>query len=99
MPLAALASEENVTRSADNWISTAPLLDQAECRRVRKELDVVREHWVQRHPSRPFYTVGAANYFDITYNPMLPYYRMAARWNPMLREHFGWVLREAANAP
>lgn len=81
---------------AHNWISEIDLLSASECARVRSALDEMRPHWIQRHPVVPFFTLGASNYFDISYNPLLPYYRMAARFNPILREHLDWMYQRVA---
>ena len=91
---------------ASEWITSRPLLSEEECGRVRTGIDTLRKEWIQRHPSSPFFTLGTTNYFDITYNPLLPYYRMAARLNPILRGEFGWLydklrihLEERLSAP
>jgi hypothetical protein len=80
----------------DTWISEIESLTLGECERVRKGLDDMRPHWIQRHPKAPFYTLGASNYFDIAFNPMLPYYRFAALFNPVMREHLGWMYDRVA---
>lgn len=85
-----------VAATASTWISEIESLDNAECLKVRKTLDELRPHWIQRHPKAPFYTLGASNYFDIAYNPLLPYYRFAAQFNPILREHLGWLYDRVA---
>lgn len=77
--------------TSTEWITELELLSEQETAGVRATLHRLREHWIQRHPTAPFYTLGASNYFDIAYNPILPYYRMAARYNPILREHLGWL--------
>ena len=74
----------------DTWVREFDLFTPAECSTVRQALDELRPHWIQRHPVAPFFTLGASNYFDITYNPMLPYYRFATRFNPLLLEQLGW---------
>lgn len=73
---------------ATEWVTSQPLLSADDCAHVRTGIDALRKEWIQRHPSSPFYTLGTTNYFDITYNPMLPYYRMAARLNPILHAQF-----------
>lgn len=67
------------------------LISVEQCTQVRERLDGLRDLWIQRHPVVPFYTLGASNYFDIAYNPELPYYRMARETNPILRREFGWM--------
>jgi hypothetical protein len=72
-------------------ISTVSVVTEEECVTIRKTLEDLREHWISRHPVAPFYTLGASNYFDLAYNPELPYYRMAQRYNPILRDRLGWI--------
>lgn len=72
------------------------LLDPAECASVDASVHALREHWVQRHPVVPFFTLGASNYFDIAHIPEPPYYRIAKALNPLLREHFGWLYERLA---
>ena len=67
------------------------LLSVEECGRVRDGLYSLRHLWIKRHPVVPFYTLGASNYFDIAYNPKLPYYSMACETNPVLMLEFGWL--------
>ena len=80
----------------EHRVVDVPLLDEAECDDVRARIESLREHWTRRHPSAPFYTLGASNYFDIAHNPDLPYYRMAERLNPLLVEHFASLYQRAA---
>lgn len=88
------------TRAVPGWRATMlrniDLLDEGECLTVRGEVEALREQWVRRHERLPFFTLGASNYFDIAYNPELPYYRMAARLNPVLRERLGWLYERLA---
>jgi hypothetical protein len=81
-----------------SWITDIDFLSVDECARIRSAIQDMREHWLQRHPLAPFFTLGPANYFDIAYNPLLPYYRLAARYNPMLLEKFGWLYRKLTSA-
>jgi hypothetical protein len=72
------------------------LLTADQCGQVRAGLETLRDCWIQRHPTVPFFTLGASNYFDIAYNPELPYYRMARELNPVLMEHFDWLYQSLA---
>lgn len=83
--------------ATDTWISEIDSLSSAECGEVRKGLDELRPHWIQRHPKAPFYTLGASNYFDIAFNPLLPYYRFAARFNPVMMERLGWMYQRVTD--
>ncbi len=80
-----------MTATATDWITDIDFLSPGECAAVRQALGGMREHWIQRHPVAPFFTVGAANYFDIAFNPLLPYYRMAARYNRILLDAMPWL--------
>jgi hypothetical protein len=81
-----------------DWVNEFDVCTPAECASVRAALEELRPHWIQRHPVAPFYTMGASNYFDIAFNPVLPYYRMAARYNAMLLEHLGWFYTKLTEA-
>ncbi len=76
---------------------THELLNPEECRNVRDTLVVLRQAWIRRHPTAPFFTLGASNYFDIAENPDLPYYRLAKQYNPVLLEHFDWLYQRVAS--
>jgi hypothetical protein len=86
-----LNSKATENGKAPGAIEQLDLLSRDECTRVHTTLETLRPHWIKRHAVAPFYTLGASNYFDIAYNPDLPYYRLAGRLNPLLREHFGWL--------
>ena len=40
------------------------LFDAASCAAISQQVHELRAHWVHRHPSAPFYTLGAAAYLD-----------------------------------
>jgi hypothetical protein len=82
----------------EDRVADLPLLDAAECADIRARVEALRPLWTRRHPSRPFFTLGASNYFDIAHNPALPYYDMARRLNPVLMEHFQPLYRKVARA-
>jgi len=67
-------------------------LSREECDRVWETLKVMRGHWTHRHPSAPFYTLGAPSYLDAA-DPSAAegYYRRARQENPLLVEQFGWL--------
>ena len=79
-------------------LTDVELLSAEECARIRDGLNSMRELWIQRHPVVPFYTLGASNYFDIAYNPNLPYYVMARETNPVLMREFGWMYEALATS-
>jgi hypothetical protein len=71
------------------------ILSEAECVQVRERILRLKQSWIRRHASLPFFTLGAANYFDIP-RPTSPYYQMITVLNPLLRQHFGWMYDRVA---
>lgn len=69
-------------------LSTVPLLTSEEAATLRTQISDLREHWTARHPSAPFYTLGAASYLDAAQHGGEAYERMAAESNPLLQSHF-----------
>lgn len=65
-----------------------PLLDKAACAALFERLLDVEAFWIARHPTLPFHTLGATNYYDITANPLRPYDGLTAQYNPLLRSLF-----------
>lgn len=78
-------------------VNDIEMLTEQECDDVRSVVEDWKDIWIQRHPVAPFYTLGASNYFDIAYNPKLPYYRMAKLYNPILLERLGWLYERLAD--
>jgi hypothetical protein len=87
-----------MTKWEPSLLTNIELLSAEECSRVREGLDSLRDLWIQRHPVVPFYTLGASNYFDIAFNPKLPYYVMARETNPVLMREFGWLYESLASS-
>lgn len=80
-------------------IEDRELLTEAECETVAEEVFALRELWVHRNPEGPFYTLGAASYLDAAGEQgNAPYYAKAARYNPVLLEHFGWLYERLGEA-
>lgn len=73
------------------------VLDASQCERALTAIDALRPHWTRRNPALPFFTLGAASYIDAAASPE-GYREAAARVNPLLREHFGWLLERAGEA-
>lgn len=71
------------------------VLSAEECAAVREVVHRLREHWVQRHPALPFYTLGAASYMDAA-EDKAGYYRKARQYNPVLRESLEWLYARVA---
>lgn len=80
-------------------IDSLDLLTKEECDRVHSIIQDLENIWVLRHPVIPFYTLGAAHYFDIPDNPESPnyYYELAKKYNPILQLHLGWLYERLAN--
>lgn len=76
----------------DGSVHEIPLLDEGEAERACNRVHELRSHWVQRHDELPFFTLGAASYLDATNGHTEAYREKARRFNPLLREHFGWLL-------
>jgi len=72
------------------------VLSESECRRARATLDELQPYWVVRKPSIPFYTLGAASYLDAK-SGFENYRRTAEQFNPLLKEHFAWLLESVAD--
>lgn len=74
-------------------------LSREECERAWETLKVMRSHWTHRHPSAPFYTLGAPSYLDAA-DPASAdgYYRRARQENPLLVDHFDWLYDKLARA-
>lgn len=79
-------------------LTNIELLTPQECAAVYAALKDLRPHWIRRHATVPFYTLGAANYYDIANNPELPYYDIARRLNPVLLERLDWLYSRLAEA-
>lgn len=75
-------------------VTETDMLSAEECARVAQTVHALRPHWVQRHATAPFFTLGAASYLDGDVQPnerRRQYYEKAARYNPILIERFGWL--------
>lgn len=79
-----------------------PLLSSADCAAVSAELDTVAADWCLRWATTDWLsTLGAAAYLDLRdyqNNPTTKYYRLAAKYNPVLRGHFGPLLERVREA-
>jgi hypothetical protein len=72
-------------------ITSLILLSPEECARAEADLKALRARWTARggEPAS-FFTLGAASYLD----PTDAYRERAAQCNPLLTEHFGWLLEK-----
>ena len=83
-------------RELEGSVHEIRLLDDGEADRVWAKVHDLRTDWVQRHDELPFFTLGAASYLDATNGRFADYQAKARRFNPLLREHFGWLLDRLA---
>lgn len=74
-----------------------PVLDPTACAGVVDELLALRPHWRPGAGPFPFFLLGAAGYFDGVKAPVR-YFELAATYNPLLRERFGWLLERVRQA-
>jgi hypothetical protein len=91
---AVLASEKPGFRNIS--IENVRFLSPDECESLRKKLFDLRQYWESRTPVLPFYTLGAASYLDADRREVHArdeayYVERAGHFNPILREHFGWL--------
>ena len=61
-----------------------------------------RPFWTQRHAELPFYTLGAANYYDISDSASqlahASYRRKAEKFNAAIEDSLGWLFERLAYA-
>lgn len=69
-------------------LQTVPLLDAEQASTLRAQVFDLKDQWTRRHPSAPFYTLGAASYLDAAQEGGEAYERKAAMCNPWLSAHF-----------
>ncbi len=79
-------------------IQQVAVLNAAEAERAWRTVHELREHWVPRRGEIPFYTLGAASYLDAANGHFAAYQERARHTNPLLAEHFGWLLDRLAEA-
>lgn len=72
------------------------VLSETECSTARETIYELQPYWVVRKPTIPFYTLGAASYLDAKFG-FDNYRKSAERYNPVLREHFTWLLDRVAD--
>jgi len=73
------------------------VLTADECASIISEVHCLQQHWIPRNNYAPFYSLGAASYLDATRDPVA-YYAGAKVLNPILHEHFDWLLTRVAAA-
>lgn len=74
----------------DFEVQNVRVLQEPDCAGVVDAVESLQRHWIQRQPAVPFYTLGASNSYDIPNLDPPPYFGLAQRLNPLLRENLGW---------
>ena len=78
------------TESADaELIQNFELLDAPTCAAITQKIHALRAHWVHRHPTAPFYTLGAAAYLDGDKQGAKHYQSEIKRTRGLMAAHFG----------
>jgi hypothetical protein len=78
-------------------INTINLLSESECNRISSIVHQLKNSWIHRHFSAPFYTLGAASYLDANRDNN-NYYGLAELYNSILKEHFSWLYKKLAKS-
>jgi hypothetical protein len=78
-------------------VESLPFLDESACDALCRQVHRLRSHWVQRLEGLPMYSLGAVAYLDAAAGEA-DYLAAAARDNPILLEHFGWLYRRLEEA-
>jgi hypothetical protein len=81
-----------VTSPVHEAVARVELLDRAELSAVRNAIHALRPRWTRRHETVSFFTLGAASYLDAREGGFAAYQEQARQTNPILIEHFGWLL-------
>jgi hypothetical protein len=77
-------------------IADINLLTEEESLDVRAVVYELKEFWIQRDSSLPFYTLGAACAYDDTNNKQ-SYYTKAKRYNSILGTRVNWLYKRLAD--
>jgi len=72
-------------------IKDISFLTLEECQEVRRIIYDLKRFWNQTDTYEPAYTLGVATYRHAPPNPLPLYYAKARLFNPLLREHLGWL--------
>jgi len=81
----------------DHWLRTLDLLSPDECATVHAWVHELRPYWDQRHPTLPFYTLGAVSHLDAVDNGTARYRAKAAAQNGLLYGRLEWVYQRLAD--
>ena len=91
-------SAASAARPLIGAVKHVELLDETEVAQVRAAVHAQRSEWTMRDAALPFYTLGAASYLDARGGRFAEYQEQARRTNPILVEHFGWLLERVRAA-
>lgn len=78
-------------------IADRKLLTPAECNQASATVLGLRRHWLACREVHPHFVLGAWTFQHAT-SGVKRYYEIAARYNPILREHFGFVYDRLAKS-
>ena len=70
-------------------VQNLELFEAATCATITQQVHKLRAHWVHRHPSAPFYTLGAAAYLDGDKLGAKYYQSEIKRTRAIMAAHFG----------
>lgn len=76
------------------------LLSPEQCDEVCANIHGLKPLWTSIHPPNTFYTLGTASYINFTKpdEGADVYFNRAGFYNPILKEHFGWLIETVREA-
>ncbi len=74
------------------------MLDETECLEVRHQIYSIRNLWEQLEPLLPFFILGSPIYKQAKADNLKLYEQKIKVFNPIMREHFGWLYEKLFNA-
>ena len=84
------------TTDARFRLDNVQTLSAEQCRKVYDSVYALKEHWIQRDPKLPFYSLGIAAYMDASQGRADEYRKKAQSVNEMLRAEFQWLYEREA---
>ena len=98
-------AEAKTELTSAELVQNFELFDAATCAAITQQVHKLRAHWVHRHPTAPFYTLGAAAYLDGDKLGAKHYQNEIVRTRELMAANFGQlyetllqVLRSALGA-
>lgn len=77
-------------------MDSLPVFSPEECERAHATVLALRDHWVQRHETVPFFSLGAASYLDASHGRFAEYQAKVRQLNPILAGAFSWLYQRFA---